>query len=92
LRFPRAFSTRASAGRSREEYLFDSLSDFGRTRRSVFSNLGTAAPRGKNLGGIQKPVGIEHTLDEHHGIQVALSEHKAHEILLFVTDTVLSAQ
>ena len=58
----------------------------------MFSDFGAAAAGGKDLGRIEKPVGIEYAFDAHHRIKVGFAEHEIHKIFLLVTDAVLAAK
>src|SRR5712692_2981537 len=71
---------------------FNAFPEFGSACRAVLANLSTTPAAGKNLGGIQKTVGIEDPLHTHHRFEVRLRKDQVHEIFLLVSNAVLAAQ
>src|SRR5262249_32061878 len=75
-----------------EQNRFNLFADFSCTGRRRFADLGAAAARGKYLGGVKKPVGIEDLFDAHHGLEVRVSEYEIHEIFFLESDAMFAAQ
>src|SRR5438046_1162551 len=85
------WSTAGLSVTAQQDFL-NSLPDFGGAGRRMFPDFGTRTAARENLGGIQKTVGIKYTLHAHHRVQIGLREDEVHEILLFKSDPVLTAQ
>src|SRR6266850_3870361 len=77
---------------SAKQYLVDSFANFRGTGRRVLSDFRAGTARWKDLAGVQESIGIEHSFDAHHRVEIRFGEDQIHKLLLLEADAVLAAE